>query len=163
MLNFVIRNINYWLRPYQLCTMPISFHYQQQVSLANRSLLKDFIASIFNKEKKRAGEIQFVFCSDEYLLEINKQSLGHNYYTDIITFDLSMPVAKFVDAEIYISVDRVRENAQTYKTSFKNEIQRVMFHGILHLCGYKDKSLKDISMMRMKEDYYLSLYEKTLK
>jgi len=107
-------------------------------------------------------QLQYIFCSDEYLLEINKQHLQHNYYTDIITFDLSeKPNA--VIGEIYISVDRVRDNAQNYDATFKNELLRVIFHGALHLCGFKDKTEKDQTLMRKAEDKYLQYYLSKVK
>lgn len=97
--------------------------------------------------------LNYVFCSDQRLLEINRQFLHHNYYTDIITFDLSEGVS--THAEIYISVDRVKENARNLGVSFKSELHRVIFHGALHLCGYGDKDNKEMQEMRKIEDYYL--------
>ncbi|HZE83551.1 MAG TPA: rRNA maturation RNase YbeY [Puia sp.] len=136
----------------------IQFHFLQQgFSLADRSSLKVFIASLLKKEKKRLGELNYIFCSDDYLLEINRQFLHHDFYTDIITFDLSNPGLP-LNAEIYISVDRVRDNAREFQSSFKNEMHRVIFHGALHLCGYKDKKPAEKQIMRKMEDKYLSLY-----
>ncbi|WP_243751614.1 rRNA maturation RNase YbeY [Niastella caeni] len=132
------------------------------VSFTQRTLVKDVIRDLFKKEKTRLETLQYIFCSDEYLLEINKQHLQHNYYTDIITFDLSdKPNA--VTGEIYISVDRVKDNAQTYKVPLKHELLRVIFHGALHLCGYKDKSEKDQALMRKAEDKYLQYYLSKIK
>jgi rRNA maturation RNase YbeY len=91
-------------------------------------------------------------------LDINRNYLQHDYYTDIITFDLSENPKQTI-GEIYVSIDRIRDNAKTLKTSLKDETLRVIFHGALHLCGYKDKSKADIATMRMKEDYYLGLYK----
>ncbi|WP_240965766.1 rRNA maturation RNase YbeY [Pseudoflavitalea sp. G-6-1-2] len=119
--------------------------------------MKSFIIDLFKKEKKKAGELSFVFCSDAYLLEINKQYLKHNYYTDIITFDLSQTPG-VISGELYISVDRVKDNAQNFNVSFKEELHRVIFHGALHLCGYKDKTEKEEALMRKMEDKYLRLY-----
>lgn len=135
----------------------VSFHFAEQVTLTNRTELKSFIISIFKKEKKKLGELSFVFCSDAYLLEINKQYLKHNYYTDIITFDLSV-IPSVISGEIYISVDRVKDNAQNFNASFKEEIHRVIFHGALHLCGYRDKTAAEEILMRKMEDKYLKLY-----
>ncbi|HMH24381.1 MAG TPA: rRNA maturation RNase YbeY [Puia sp.] len=136
----------------------IQFHFLQQgFSLAGRSSLKSFIVSLFRKEKRPLGELNYIFCSDDYLLEVNRQYLNHDYYTDIISFDLSEPNQP-LNAEIYISVDRVRDNASDFKSSFKRELHRVMFHGALHLCGYKDKKPEDQQIMRKKEDKYLALY-----
>src|SRR5688572_23762728 len=129
---------------------PIQFHFLLPVSFTQRTLAKDVIRDLFKKEKTRLEQLQYIFCSDEYLLEINKQHLNHNYYTDIITFDLS-ETPDAVTGEIYISIDRVKDNAQTYKVSFKQELLRVIFHGALHLCGYKDKTEKDQVLMRKAE------------
>ena len=103
--------------------------------------------------------LRYIFCSDKYLLEINRQYLNHDYYTDIITFNLSNhPEA--VQGEIYISIDRVKDNARQFNASFTQELHRVIFHGALHLCGYKDKTAKEEKLMREKEDQYLALYFK---
>jgi probable rRNA maturation factor len=136
---------------------PIQFHFLLPVSFTQRTLAKEVIRDLFKKEKTRLEQLQYIFCSDEYLLEINKQHLNHNYYTDIITFDLS-ETPDAVTGEIYISIDRVKDNAQTYKASFKQELLRVIFHGALHLCGYKDKTEKDQILMRKAEDKYLQYY-----
>jgi len=140
----------------------VQFHFLLPVSFAQRTLVKEVICDLFKKEKTRLEQLQYIFCSDEYLLEINKQHLQHNYYTDIITFDLSEK-ANAVIGEIYISVDRVKDNAQNYEVSFKNELLRVIFHGALHLCGYKDKNEKDQALMRKAEDKYLQYYLSKLK
>jgi probable rRNA maturation factor len=140
----------------------IQFHFLLPVSFAQRNLAKEVIKDLFKKEKTQLEHLQYIFCSDEYLLEINKQHLNHNYYTDIITFDLSdKPNA--VTGEIYISIDRVKDNAQTYKVPFKQELLRVIFHGALHLCGYKDKTDKDQKLMRKAEDKYLQYYLSKVK
>ena len=138
-------------------TSTIRFHFLSDIDLRDRARLKSFLPSLFKKEKKQLAELQYIFCSDPYLLEINKQYLNHNYYTDIITFDLSEP-GQPINAEIYISVDRVRDNALSFGNTLKNELHRVIFHGALHLCGYKDKSQKDEKLMRNMEDRYLKLY-----
>jgi rRNA maturation RNase YbeY len=114
---------------------------------------------IFKNEDKRLFTLNYIFCSDDYLLEINKTHLQHNYYTDIITFDLSVAPGEII-GEIYISTDRVRDNAVSLGVSIKDELHRVIFHGALHLCGYKDKSPKHLKEMRAAEDLYLSLYFK---
>ncbi|MBP8115370.1 MAG: rRNA maturation RNase YbeY [Chitinophagaceae bacterium] len=137
----------------------VYFFYQNvQISLSNRSGLKKFIESIFKKEVKRLASVNYIFVSDKALLEINKQFLKHNFYTDIITFDLSESTE--INAEIYVSVDRVRENAKILKVSFKSELHRVIFHGALHLCGYGDKTKAQKNEMSDKEDFYLDLYLK---
>jgi rRNA maturation RNase YbeY len=127
-----------------------------QLSLPNRSGLKKFIEGIFKKEKTSLDSLNYIFCTDERLLGINRDYLKHDYYTDIITFDLSE--GESIQGEVYISIDRVRENAKTHGVGFQQELKRVIFHGALHLCGYKDKSKKDITLMRQKEDFYLETY-----
>src|SRR5262249_42286938 len=120
-------------------TLPsIHFHALQPIDLRQRAGLKSFLASLFRREKKKLEGLTYIFCSDEYLLEINRQFLKHDYYTDIITFNLAES-GQPVQGEIYISIDRVRENARQYNSSIKRELHRVIFHGALHLCGYKDK------------------------
>lgn len=137
----------------------VQFHFLQSASLKNRQSLKAFLQSLFKKEGVKLNSLQYIFCSDKYLLEINCQYLNHDYYTDIITFNLSdKPVP--VNGEIYISIDRVKDNAQNFNTSFKQELHRVIFHGALHLCGYKDKTAKEEKLMREKEDHYIKLYLK---
>jgi rRNA maturation RNase YbeY len=140
----------------------VQFHFLLPVSFTQRTLAKEVIRDLFKKEKTRLEQLTYIFCSDDYLLEINKQHLNHNYYTDIITFDLS-ETPNAVTGEIYISIDRVKENAQTYKAPFKQELLRVIFHGALHLCGYKDKTEKDQALMRKAEDKYLQYYLSKVK
>ena len=124
-------------------------------TLKNKSAVKKWILNSIKKEKKQAGEIAVVFCSDEYLLDINRKYLKHNYLTDIITFQNTDN--EHVSGDIMISVDRVAENAATLKVDFKDELHRVIIHGVLHLCGYKDKSPSHKKQMTSKEDYYLTL------
>ena len=126
----------------------------------DKKLIISWLNRSLEKEKKISGELNFIFCSDEYLLQINRQYLQHDYYTDIITFDYSQK--NLVSGDIYISIDRVKDNAATYKVSFQNELLRVIIHGVLHLCGYKDKTKADAGLMRKKEDYYLSLWPKQI-
>src|ERR1700753_4099489 len=112
----------------------IFFHFLEGgFTLSDRRRLKLFILTLFKKEKKKPGEIRYIFCSDDYLLDVNRQFLHHDFYTDIITFELSEP-GQPINAEIYISVDRVRDNARSFGTSLKKELHRVIFHGALHLC-----------------------------
>jgi probable rRNA maturation factor len=138
----------------------IQFHILQPVSLEERIRLKQFIITLFKKEKKPLAELSYIFCSDQRLLEINRQFLQHDFYTDIITFPLSDP-GQPISGEIYISVDRVRDNAKEFGSSIKKELHRVIFHGALHLCGYKDKSSGDEKLMRKMEDKYLNLYARS--
>ena len=129
------------------------------LTLTSKTELKVFIESLFKKEKTPLATINYIFCSDEYLLSINQQFLKHDYYTDIITFGLHDKGTPVV-AEVYISTDRVKENAANNGVTYTNEMLRVLFHGALHLCGYKDKSKADILTMRAKEDAYLKRYTK---
>jgi probable rRNA maturation factor len=138
----------------------IRFHFLQKITLENRGQLKAFLGILFRKEKKKLADLQYVFCSDDRLLEINRQFLQHDFYTDIITFPLSEPNQP-ICGEIYISVDRVRENARVFQGSLKTELHRVIFHGALHLCGYKDKTKTAEREMRQMEDKYLALYERS--
>jgi probable rRNA maturation factor len=141
-------------------TIPtIQFHLLKAISLRDRTRLKAFLHLLFQREKTKLAELQYIFCSDDRLLEINKQFLNHDYYTDIITFNLS-GANQPINAEIYISVDRVRDNAQEFNSSVQKELHRVIFHGALHLCGYEDKTRKDELEMRKMEDKYLNLYFK---
>ena len=140
--------------------MNIQFFFtDQKVTLTERTELKSFIKAIFKKEKTAAASLTYIFCSDEYLLGINKQFLQHDYYTDIITFDLSS-IKEIIEGEVYISVDRVRDNAEQLGHTIKSELHRVIFHGALHLCGYKDKKPVDEKAMRVAEEKYLKAYFK---
>ena len=138
--------------------MEINLFFQNAISLKERSKLKSFIILLMKKEGYKPKDISIIFCSDEYLLDINKQHLNHDYFTDIITFDLTPKHETETTAELYISTERVKFNAKDYNTTISNELHRVIFHGILHLCGYKDKSKNDIKIMREKEAFYLGLY-----
>lgn len=135
----------------------IYFFYETPVPLRNRVGLKKFIQSIFKSEGYPLASLNYIFCPDQRLLEINQQYLGHDYYTDIITFELSGP-GQPVEGEIYISGDRVRDNAKGNQESLTKELHRVIFHGALHLCGYRDKTAGDKKRMREREDYYLDRY-----
>ena len=135
----------------------IYFFFQTPVNLRYRTRLKKFIESIFKKEKKNLSNLNYIFCTDKQLLEINRQYLKHDFYTDIITFELS-PKNQPIVGEIYISVDRVKDNALSLGEPQYSELHRVIFHGALHLCGYRDKDKKEILKMRGMEDEYLQQY-----
>ena len=138
--------------------MAISFFtHEVSVNLTKRRVLKHFIEQIFKDEGYELSALTYVFCSDEYLLSINKQFLNHNTYTDIITFPLSEKDNAII-GEVYISIDRVVENAGKYNTTVLRELHRVIFHGALHLCGFKDKSSDEAATMRSKEEFYLREY-----
>jgi probable rRNA maturation factor len=137
----------------------VYFHFLDTGSkLSNRRALKEFIKSLFIKEKKNLEELNYVFCSDSYLLDLNQRFLKHNFLTDILSFNLSKSPGP-IQGEIYVSMERVHENAAQFGVSFKQELHRVIFHGALHLCGYKDKSSRDLAIMRRKEDNYLRRYQ----
>lgn len=126
-------------------------------NLKDKLLLKTFLASIFAKEKTEFKSVSYIFCTDDYLLKLNQKYLSHDTLTDILTFTLSGTSLPIV-SEIYISVERVKENATELNVTYESELLRVMIHGILHLCGYEDLSDAEKSEMRLKEDYYLSKY-----
>ncbi len=131
------------------------------VPLSNKTSLKSFLAHLFKKEQKNLSALTYVFTTDKTLLDINLRYLRHDTLTDIITFNLSESTEEII-GEVYISVERVKDNAPVYKTSFRNELLRVIFHGALHLCGYKDKKKSEITIIRQKEDHYLSLFDEQL-
>ncbi len=133
----------------------------RQLSLTGKTALKAFILGIFKKEKIALDSLTYIFCSDAFLLQMNRDFLQHDYYTDIITFCLSEK-GQSVEAEVYISIDRVKDNARILGISPKQETLRVIFHGALHLCGYTDKKKSEITLMRSKEDQYLRLFEKSI-
>jgi probable rRNA maturation factor len=124
-----------------------------------RKRLKQYIITLFEKQQVALFTLTYVFCSDKDILTINKEFLNHNEYTDIITFTLSDP-ARPIEGEIYISIDRVKDNAKKLGVNTNKELHRVIFHGALHLCGYKDKNPVDKSKMTQAEDKYLNLYFK---
>jgi rRNA maturation RNase YbeY len=140
--------------------MTISFNKADAAAtLANKVALKSFIEKKVKKEGYTIDSLTYVFCSDKYLLKINKDFLSHDYYTDIISFDLSEIPGQLI-GEVYISVDRVRDNAKTHGTRLKEELHRVIFHGALHFCGYKDKKPADAKKMREMEERWLTAYMK---
>ena len=136
---------------------PIQFHYLiSPFGFANRSSLKQFIRKMCRKEGKELDAVNFIFCSDEYLLAINQQYLRHKTLTDIITFDNSEGNGA-IEGDIFINIERIRANAEELKASFDEELHRVLIHGVLHLLGYSDKTVRNKGRMRKKEDAYLSL------
>jgi rRNA maturation RNase YbeY len=140
----------------------ISFFFLKKITLNNRTRLKSFLSEVLKtKAKKDSGEIRIIFCSDEYLLKINREFLQHDYYTDIITFPLTDSREKQIEAELYISTDRVKENSE--KGNFTQELHRVIFHGILHLCGLNDKTPAEQNRMKKAENQLLSEFFTTEK
>ena len=133
--------------------MQINFFYKNIKEFQFNKKIKDIIIEMCNNEKKEVGELNFIFCSDEYILKMNKQYLDHDYYTDVITFNYNEK--NKISGDVFISKETVFYNADKYGTTFENELNRVMIHGVLHLIGYNDKSEEDKKVMRTKENYYL--------
>jgi rRNA maturation RNase YbeY len=137
--------------------MPIHYFYEQiDFKIETPRKASTWITLVAKTEKKEIGDLTYVFCSDDYLLSLNQQFLKHNTLTDIITFDYSEGKNE-LSGEIYISIDRVADNAAKFKTDFQDELHRVMIHGVLHLAGYKDKKPAEKALMRKKEEACLSL------
>lgn len=134
----------------------ISFNYEIEFELQDEAKYEDWITRVIESEDKTEGEVNYIFCDDEYLLKMNVEFLDHDTLTDIISFDYTM--GSLISGDIFISVERVRENAQDFKVSFDDELKRVMAHGILHYCGYKDKTDEDSQLMRSKEDEKTALF-----
>lgn len=146
-----------------MTAVPVQFFYHDvRFSFPKRTVLKKFITKLFSTEKHQLQQINIIFCTDEALLAMNRDFLQHDYYTDIITFPLSGK-GDPINAELYISVDRVKDNAKMGGVSFQKELQRVIFHGCLHLTGFNDKSSQQIKKMREREEHYLHLYFKQVK
>lgn len=138
----------------------ISYHLADIETLPLQGLEQKYtqwLQKVASDENATIQNLTYIFCSDEYLLNMNIKYLAHDYYTDIITFPYQE--GKVIEADLYISVDRVAENAGEFRVDFRNELNRVMVHGLLHLLGYKDKTTEDVTIMRSKEDYYLTSFE----
>jgi probable rRNA maturation factor len=127
-------------------------------NLKNKTILRNWICKIVQNESFELVDLNYIFCDDAYLISMNEQFLQHDTLTDVITFDNSEESSK-IYGEIYISIDRIRENASIFKTEFVTELKRVMAHGLLHLCGYRDKTLAEKSLMRNKEAEALELFK----
>ena len=134
----------------------ISFNYETDFELGNEEAYADWLSKVIVSEGKSEGEINYVFCDDEYLHKINVEYLQHDTLTDIISFDYS--VGNELHGDIFVSVERVKDNAADFNVSFDEELKRVLVHGILHYCGYKDKSEADEQMMRNKEDEKIGMF-----
>lgn len=133
----------------------ITFNYETEFKLLAKANIANWISKSIVNEAFKEGDINFIFCDDNYLLDMNVKYLKHKTLTDIISFDYSL--GKIVSGDIFISIDRIRDNALKYEVKFDDELKRVIIHGILHFCGYNDKTKEDKRLMRKKEDYYLSL------
>lgn len=134
----------------------INYYFEDVEEITIPEHSSTWIEELIQTENKKPGAINYIFCSDSYLLKINQDYLQHDYYTDIITFDYVK--GSTISADIFVSLPRISENAQTLHTEFSEELKRVLAHGVLHLCGYKDKTENEQREMRGKEDFYLSRY-----
>tara|TARA_R100001369_G_scaffold29172_1_gene52456 strand:- start:146857 stop:147300 length:444 start_codon:yes stop_codon:yes gene_type:complete len=134
----------------------INFYSENDFILDDEDLYTSWLEVVIASEAKKLEELTYIFCDDEYLLKINMEYLDHDTYTDIITFDYS--VGKILQGDIYISIERVAENAETFNVKFEEELRRVLVHGILHLSGYKDKEESDVALMRSKEEEKMKLF-----
>ena len=132
----------------------IQFFFEDIDKIEIEANLSNRLENIILSEGKKPGEINYIFCDDEYLLQVNREYLKHDYYTDIITFDYVK--GKTISGDIFVSLPRIFDNAETLSKDFESEFFRVLAHGVLHLCGYKDKTDEEIAEMRSKEDYYLN-------
>jgi probable rRNA maturation factor len=133
------------------------FHFEDvQLNSFNEAKTKAWITRSIETEKKRVGELNYIFCSDQYLIKINQDYLNHDTFTDIVTFNYVKN--NVISGDLFISIDRVKENSIEFKSSFSQELNRVLIHGVLHLIGYNDKSTKEAQEIRAKEDFYLTLF-----
>lgn len=134
----------------------INYFFENIDSFEIPEAFSDWLSAIIRSEDKRLGTVNYIFCDDEYLLKVNQTYLQHDYYTDVITFDYVK--GKMISGDIFISLQRVSDNAAQLGVSYYQEYKRVLSHGILHLCGYKDKEQYDITIMRAKEEFYLDKF-----
>ncbi|NOQ91311.1 MAG: rRNA maturation RNase YbeY [Flavobacteriaceae bacterium] len=133
----------------------IIYNSENEFLLENKNKLSKWIEFTLHQENKELGELNYIFCNDNYLLDINIKQLKHNTLTDIISFDYSL--GDVISGDVFISIERVEENSLLFNNNFTDELHRVMIHGVMHYCGYKDKTDLEKKLMRSKEDYYLSL------
>ena len=134
----------------------ISFNYENEFSLDNEEVYASWLTSVIESENKKEGEINYIFFDDEYLHKINVEYLNHDTLTDIISFDYSM--GNELHGDIFVSIERVEDNAKDFNVSFEEELKRVLVHGVLHYCGYKDKSEEDEALMRSKEEEKMKMF-----
>ena len=134
----------------------INFNYETEFTLDNEQAFADWLSAVIVSENKNEGEINYIFCDDEYLHKINVEYLNHDTLTDIISFDYT--VGNEINGDIFVSVERVEDNAKDFNVPFAEEIKRVLAHGILHYCGYKDKSDSEADLMRSKEDEKIAMF-----
>ena len=134
----------------------INFNYESEFTLEYEEAIAAWLSSVIVSEKKTEGEINYIFCDDEYLHKINLEYLNHDTLTDIISFDYTM--GNEISGDVFVSVERVLDNSKDYNTSFDDELKRVLVHGVLHYCGYKDKGETEEALMRSKEDEKLAMF-----
>lgn len=134
----------------------INFNYENDFNLDNEEAISSWLSTVIASEKKKEGEINYIFCNDDYLHKINLEYLNHDTLTDIISFDYT--VGNELNGDIFVSVERVQDNANDFKVSFEEELKRVLVHGVLHYCGYKDKGDEDERLMRSKEDEKIAMF-----
>ena len=134
----------------------VIFNYETDFQLENESDFEQWIDAVIESEGKEAGEINYIFCDDAYLHQINMEYLNHDTLTDIISFDYC--IGDLISGDIFVSIERVQDNAKEYEVLFQNELLRVMAHGVLHYCGYKDKSEKEAELMRSKEQEKINMF-----
>lgn len=132
----------------------IEFNTTNEFEIENPTAISSWLQGVVDEENKEVGELNYIFCNDEYLHKINVEFLDHDTLTDVISFDYTQ--GALVSGDVYISIERVAENAKEFEVSFADELHRVMVHGVLHYCGYKDKTDEDMNIMRAKENYYLN-------
>ncbi|KDN54150.1 rRNA maturation RNase YbeY [Flavobacterium seoulense] len=134
----------------------INFNYESDFNLDNEEAIATWLSAVIVSEKKKEGEINYIFCDDDYLHKINVEYLNHDTLTDIISFDYT--VGNEINGDIFVSVERVEDNAKDFNVSFEEELKRVLVHGVLHYCGYKDKGEEDERLMRLKEDEKIAMF-----
>ncbi|MCV9932331.1 rRNA maturation RNase YbeY [Flavobacterium sp. LS1R47] len=134
----------------------INFNYETDFVLENEEVFEEWLSAVILSENKKEGEISYIFCDDEYLHKINVEYLNHDTLTDIISFDYT--VGNEINGDIFVSIERVRDNATDFNVPFENELKRVLAHGILHYCGYKDKSDNEAALMRSKEEEKIAMF-----
>lgn len=134
----------------------INYFFENTDAIEISDKITPWLTDLINSENKKLGAITYIFGDDDYVLKVNQDYLKHDFYTDVITFDYVK--GKIISGDIFVSLQRISDNAKTLSKDFEKEFLRVLAHGILHLCGYKDKSKEEISVMRNKEDHYINLY-----
>lgn len=134
----------------------INFNYESDFELENEEAIASWLSAVIESENKTEGEINYIFCDDEYLHKINMEYLNHDTLTDIISFDYTL--GNLISGDVFVSVERVLDNSKDFNVTFTEELKRVLVHGLLHYCGYKDKSKEDEALMRSKEDEKIAMF-----